>query len=175
MKPHRNSQKRIYIDDAIYFITTNTHMAYPYFEDDILCDLFVDVLLLCQEMKSFELYGYKINSNHMHLLIQPNEIFNISKVMQAIKKNYAQDVNKLLGYYNEGENSNSRLREVDLRKYEGKIKEPLPQFKWQNSYHDRIIRNRKDFYNHLRYIQNQWIKHDLKENKYCFINQEICA
>jgi REP element-mobilizing transposase RayT len=174
-KLHRNSQKRIYVNGGIYFITTNTCDSYPYFEYDILCDLFVEELSLCREVKTFELYAYKINPEHVHLLLQPGKRFNVSKIMQAVKKNFSQDSNKLLGHEPnaEGTNSNSRLRCVDLSKYRGKIKGKIPKFKWQKSYHDHIIRSRQDFYNHLKYIQNQWIKHDLPENKYCFVSQEV--
>jgi hypothetical protein len=52
---------------------------------------------------------------------------------------------------------------------------PFPKFKWQGSFHDHIIRDRKDFVHHLEYIRRQWLKHKLLENKYCFINQAICA
>lgn len=52
---------------------------------------------------------------------------------------------------------------------------PFPKFKWQSSFHDHIIRDRKDFVNHLEYIRRQWLKHKLLENKYCFINQATCA
>jgi len=32
MKFHRNSQKRIYFEDAVYFVTTNTKNWIPYFK-----------------------------------------------------------------------------------------------------------------------------------------------
>jgi putative transposase len=173
IKLHRNSQKRIYVNGAIYFITTNTYNGYGYFNNSVLCDLFVEELLLCKEAKRFELFGYKINPQHIHLLLRPGREFNISKIMQAVKKNFAQDVNKLIGIYDEGENSNSRLHRIDLTKYYGKINNSIPKFKWQSSYHDHIIRGSRDLYNHLRYIRNQWIKHNLNENKYCFIDRGI--
>lgn len=43
-KKHRNSQKRIYIEDGTYFITSNTFNWYPYFKEPIFCDLFVENL-----------------------------------------------------------------------------------------------------------------------------------
>jgi hypothetical protein len=52
---------------------------------------------------------------------------------------------------------------------------PFPKFKWQGSFHDHIIRDRKDFLNHLAYIRRQWLKHKLPENKYCFIDHAMCA
>lgn len=52
---------------------------------------------------------------------------------------------------------------------------PFPKFKWQSSFHDHIIRDKRDFVIHLGYIRRQWLKHKLLENKYCFINQTLCA
>jgi REP element-mobilizing transposase RayT len=52
---------------------------------------------------------------------------------------------------------------------------PFPRFKWQGSFHDHIIRDRKDLVHHLEYIRRQWLKHKLSENKYCFINRVLCA
>jgi REP element-mobilizing transposase RayT len=98
MRLHRNSQKRIYIDDGVYFVTTNTYLSYPYFENDILCELLVEEIMLCREMKKFKLFGYKINPEHVHILMQPDIKFNISKIMHSIKINFSRDANKLLGY-----------------------------------------------------------------------------
>ena len=52
---------------------------------------------------------------------------------------------------------------------------PFPKFKWQSSFHDHIIRGRRDFVCHLEYIRRQWVKHKLPGNKYCFIDRALCA
>ena len=71
MGRHRNSQKRIYIPGATYFITTVTYGRYPYFEEEIFRELFVDELLFCSELKSFSLYGYAVMPDHAHVLLRP--------------------------------------------------------------------------------------------------------
>jgi len=38
---------------------------------------------------------------------------------------------------------------------------PLPWFKWQKSFHDHIIRNERDYFNHLNYIYHNAVKHRL--------------
>ena len=40
----------------------------------------------------------------------------------------------------------------------------FPQFKWQKSFHDHVIRNQKDLENHFNYTVNNFRKHDLPEN-----------
>lgn len=179
MKLHRNSQKRYYINNAVYFITTTTYERYPYFEIDILCELFIHDLLICQRLKRFEILGYKINPEHVHLLIQPSKQYNYSDIMNSVKNNFSRNANRILGYENThvpkataravafNENDIESLKSKFVDKY-GK-NHNIPKFKWQSSFYDHIIRNEFDYSNHLKYIQNQWIKHDLKENKWCYI------
>lgn len=97
---HRNSQKRIYLERCVYFITTNTHARYPYFQEDILCELFIEELLLCQKLKEFNLLGYKVNPEHVHLMFQPNERHDFSEIMHFLKKNASYNINKLLSSSN---------------------------------------------------------------------------
>ncbi len=77
----RYAQKRYYIDGAIYFITTATIARYPYFLDDIICDLMVEQIWLAQRLMKFQIYAYAIMPDHIHLLIQPQTGFNYSNIM----------------------------------------------------------------------------------------------
>jgi len=177
-KLHRNSQKRYYIDGAIYFITTNTYCRFPYFLEDILCELFIEELKLCKRLKKFQLYGYKINPDHIHLLIKPNIEFNFSKIIKSLKENFSRDANKLISFSKKiripeytSDTSTCRLciREFIRKKYYKIDIHNLPQFKWQKSFHYHIINNHIDFMNHMEYIKYQWIKHGLNKNKWCWV------
>ena len=95
---HRNSQRRYYIENAIYFITTNTFNRYPYFENDALCELLVYELNWCKQIQHFQIHGYKINPEHIHLLIQPIGKYNYSETMHALKRNSSRNINIVLGY-----------------------------------------------------------------------------
>ncbi len=47
----------------------------------------------------------------------------------------------------------------------------FPQFKWQKSFHDHIIRNQKDFEIRYKYTAYNYIKHELpKKWKYTSLN-----
>jgi len=176
---HRNSQKRIYVDQGIYFITTNTYQSFPFFSRDIFCELFIAELELCQKLKGFTVYGYKINPQHIHLLIQTGEKFDFSNVMHFLKRNFSQNANKMVGDVHQRRRCASSplmsafddIVEKYKRQFTAKygIHHKIPPFKWQKSFHFHVVNNQKDFTNHLRYIDNQWIKHELKENKFCFI------
>lgn len=109
---HRNSQKRIYGEDYIYFITTNTQRRFPYFKEKIFCELFVENLRICKELKKFKLYGFVVIPDHVHLLIQPNDEYNISKTMKSLKENFSRNANIIMNITNEGETTSSRLREL---------------------------------------------------------------
>jgi REP element-mobilizing transposase RayT len=114
--PHRNSQKRIYEEGAEYFITSVTHERFPYFDEPILAELFVRDLWFAMELKQFDLYGFTVMPDHVHLLIQPKEQFNYSQIMATLKRNVARDINNiiedksLIRDLHEGDDSNRRLR-----------------------------------------------------------------
>ncbi|MBU0581150.1 MAG: transposase, partial [Candidatus Margulisbacteria bacterium] len=182
---YKNSQKRIYIENQTYFLTTNTYKYYPFFKHDLLCELFLEELSLCQKLKGFTLFGYKINPNHAHLMIKPNKTHDFSKIMQFTKRHFARNCNLLIPstkatLANVAFRSESDLLIKEFQKNFSKnylqnkhteIKN-LPPFKWQKSFHYHIIEDNFDFYNHLAYIKTQWIKHKQSENKWCYIHPE---
>ena len=105
------------------------------------------------------------------MILKPCKEFNISKVMQAFKKNVSQDINKVIGLFSEGANSNSRLQGIDLAKYReqiirkyGKNICKFPKFKWQKSFHDHFIRDDRDFENQSNYVIFNFVKHDLPKD-----------
>ncbi len=181
-KLHRNSQKRYYIKNAIYFIITNTFKGYPYFENDILCELLVYEIEICKQLQKFKIHGYKINPEHIHILVQPNHEYNYSTIIRSLKTNFSRDANRVLGYNNSSIMPKARSRNLAFdnvheifHKCQNQFisqvgkNHNIPPFKWQSSFYDHIIRNEFDYLNHLKYIEKQWIKHNLKEDKWCWI------
>jgi REP element-mobilizing transposase RayT len=92
----RTPQRRIYVDEALYFITAVTHGRQPIFREPIFADLFVVDLWFAAEIKEFTLYGYTVTHDHMHLLIQPVGSSNLSDVMGSLKRNVSQDINDMI-------------------------------------------------------------------------------
>ena len=97
-KKHRNSQKRIIFEDAVYFVTSKTFDNYPYFREPIFCDLFIENLCLCKRLKKFFLFGWVLNYDHFHMQIQPNDEFNISEVMQFLKRHISRNLNIIMEF-----------------------------------------------------------------------------
>jgi len=96
LKLHRNYFQRFYGSTKIYFIVTKTEGNFPYFEEVLLCDLLIEQLRLCKKLKGFFLYAFSIMYDHLNLLIRCNETYNISKVIQSIKKEFSRNANYIL-------------------------------------------------------------------------------
>jgi REP element-mobilizing transposase RayT len=180
---HHNSQKRLQIPGQTYFLTAKTHQNFPYFREEIFCELFVAELEICKELKKFELFAFCLNWDHFHLLIKPSAEFDISKIMHFLKRHFSRDANFILNATNEGDIRECRLQNHDDNLLKSTIKNhdqfvknlkkqflrknnphEFPQFKWQKSFHDHAIRDEKDLENHFNYTVNNFRKHDLPEN-----------
>ncbi len=166
---HRNSQKRIYIKDACYFITCKTYNNFPYFTERIFCDLFMENLRICKQLKGFLLYGWVLVYDHFHLLVQPGDKWDYSDVIHNLKRTTSLHINQTI----EGADIYPRLRYrwfprlIECRnKFVEKFpaNHPFPEFQWQKSFHDHYIRNENDFDYHMEYIAYNPIKHGLPDN-----------
>ncbi len=179
MKLHRNSQKRLVFDQAVYFITCKTKKNFPYFKEKIFCDVFVKNLRLCKKFKGFWLFGWVLCYDHFHLQLMPSEEFDLSKIMQSLKRNISHNINYILGNI-EGANNYSRLqfremlinyKQQFLQKYPNQ--NPFPKFRWQKTYQDHYIRSQNDFDIHLNYIEYNPLKHNLPNDwPYIFTNPD---
>ena len=137
-------------------------------------------------MKQFKLFGYKVNPDHIHLLIQPGNKNNYSEIMRSIKTNFSRNINFVMGFnelinvmkvglrnpaffipfFKKHMESLNQFKKNFIKKYS--LDHDFPKFQWQTSFHDHIIRDKSDLVIHTNYIKLQWKKHKLEENKYCF-------
>jgi len=201
MQNHKNSQKRFYELYYPVFITTNTNNRYPFFNENILCELFIETLFFCAKIKKYEISAFKINPDHLHLIIIPDASTDYSKIMGSIKRNFARDCNNMLNDrdFIRSKSADETLREAAIRiatsessiltldilsdhltKLEillnsfhekYRLKLPFNYFKWQNSFNYWILKSEKDFYNKMKYIMRQSEHHNLTENKYLYISE----
>jgi REP element-mobilizing transposase RayT len=176
---HRNSQKRIYIENGVYFITTNTKERYPYFENDIFCEIFIKQIEFCKGKYDLDLYAYKINPNHLHLLFSVGSKFTHSDIMFSLKKQAAHGINQILGFVDipENKNNSEMHKYISDKKDEFQnqygVKHNVPKFHWQKSFHDHYIRDEVDLFFHVEYIRNQHVKHELFQNKWLYIGERF--
>jgi REP element-mobilizing transposase RayT len=161
MKRHRNSQKRLKVDEGIFFITTVTKDRYAYFSEPIFCEIFIQQLRLAKRYCDFRLYAFVIMLDHIHLMIHPMKNETISRVMHYLKRHISLNINIMMGYNNpyipEGEDGIPRLLDGVPRLLDGGVSQPrlqekYPRFSWQSSFHDHLIRDDLDFNKHLYYL-----------------------
>ncbi len=106
----KNSQKRFYNSRHIYFLTTKTKINVPYFSEELLCELFLEELKLVKKLKQIEVFAFCVLYDHVHLLVRCSGKHMVSEFMQALKKNFSQNANKIISNFIEGGNLNSRLQ-----------------------------------------------------------------
>lgn len=87
---------RFYNKGSVYFITTNTEKKYPFFNEDIFCELLACEIEIASVLKQFITFGYVIIRDHIHLLLQPIGNYNISQIVHFIKRNSSRNINRLL-------------------------------------------------------------------------------
>ena len=80
MNLHKNSPKRVY------------------FKESIFCDLFIENLKICKQLKGFKLYAFSIIYDHINLMIEPSNEFNVSQVIKSLKRNVSRNINIIMGY-----------------------------------------------------------------------------
>jgi REP element-mobilizing transposase RayT len=168
---HRNSQKRVYLQGYIYYIVGKTQNNYPYFKEQLFCDVFIEELKICKELKDFKLSGFSLIYDHFNLLIKPNEVFNISQIIKSLKENVSRDINVIMGFTHvppAGDTPTCRLRgreelKISFLQMHGNNHDIFPKFKWQKSFHNHYVRDEKDYLNHYEYAVYNHLKHGLPE------------
>ena len=158
---HKNSQKRIYQEGYVYFITSSTYNRYPYFEEKLLCELFIDNLRICKELKGFELFGFVILPDHFHMMLRPSNDYNYSQIIKSLKENFSRNVNIMMGLTHIGATTSSRLLELRYIFQKNYNDNTFPKYYWQKSFYDHVIRDKKDFNTHLNYIWYNPEKHKI--------------
>ena len=77
----------------IHFITVVVHNRQPLFAlDEAYCHIVIDNLKCYRDKFKFKLYGFVIMPDHIHLLIQPSETANISKILTDMNKYIARQI-----------------------------------------------------------------------------------
>lgn len=128
--------RRYYIPGSAVFITQVVQDREPVFRGYKNVDLLREILLNVKQLHPFTMLGFVFLPDHFHLLIQPTGESNFSAIMHSLKPNFTKEYKKVLGF------------------------SPSQSMKfWQKRFWDHVIRNDRDFENHLRYIHYNPVKH----------------
>jgi putative transposase len=138
--------RRYYIPGSAVFITQVVQNREPVFRHAQNLHLLQETFHNVKKIHPFTMLGYVFLLEHFHIIIQPTGESNFSKIMHSLKMNFTREYKKLLG-----------ISPSEAMKF------------WQKRFWDHVIRDDRDFENHLHYIHYNPVKHgylsDLREWK----------
>lgn len=117
--------KRIHYGSACYHVCARGNNRRFIFERNEAKEYFLTIVARYQRRMKFRIYAFVIMGNHFHLLLEVDELFGISKVMQGILLSFS------IWY---------RRRE----KYVGHV--------WQGRFKSRLVDNEIQLAENIRYI-----------------------
>jgi putative transposase len=110
---------------SIYAISISTFLQHRHFQKQAHAELFMQTLLRYQNQAKFQLHGFAIMPDHVHLLITPLPDHPLPKCIQLLKGGYSFAARALT------------IKEI-----------------WHSGYHEHRVRDVLDYHNQLRYIAN---------------------
>ncbi len=127
------------LKSSYYFITFRTIKNYFLSDETIKITLFH---IIGGNKKYYHLVSCVVLNDHVHLIIMPNDGYDISRILKGIKGVSARKINKFL----------NRSGSV-----------------WQDESFDRIIRDEKELNEKINYMLNNPLKRGLTDNAFAYI------
>ena len=128
--------RRYYEPGATVFITQVVRNRQPVFWHRTYLDLLRTTLRRVRELHPFTMEGYVFLPEHFHILIRPTGESNFSQIMHSLKPNFTNAYKQVI-------------------KCDGSLRF------WQRRFWDHLVRDERDFWNHLDYIHYNPVKHGL--------------
>jgi len=129
--------KRIRLRDlrkgAIYHVVATANRSELIFKNNAMKKLFLTFLIKANKKFGFSLGGFCIMGNHVHLIIRPNDAvkYSLSKTMQWLLGNFSKAWNK-------------------IHRLKGHL--------WRARFFSRVIENKTDLRNVLKYLNENPVK-----------------
>jgi len=155
--------KRYLETGVVYFVTTNTYKRKEIFNNVQVSRFLLFCVGYHKFMLNFNLFGYVIMPDHIHLLIQPSKKYDLSSIMKSIKGNFARK-------YNEWTKVSSMLDKSDGNRHlsadyrqglKGNVYKPV----WQEGFYDTGLRDEKQILGWLEYIHWNPVKKGIVEHQ----------
>jgi len=128
--------RRYYIPGSAVFITQVVQDREPVFRWPENLSLLGEILRNVQRLHPFLMLGYVFLPDHFHMIIQPTGESNFSDIMHSLKPNFTKEYKRRTG-----------------------LLPSQPLKFWQKRFWDHVIRDDRDFENHLHYIHFNPVKH----------------
>jgi putative transposase len=90
----RDRIKRVYVADAIYFVTAVTKNRQFLFKNQANLTLLRQTIREVKARYPFEMRGYGLLPDHCHLLFHAAEETAVTKILHSIKRNFTINYNK---------------------------------------------------------------------------------
>jgi putative transposase len=126
--------RRYYSPGQIVFITQVVKDRQKVFSDSEMIMLLRKTLHRVQINLPFSMMAYVFLPDHFHMLIRPKEGVIFSQIMQSVKFSFTHDYKKAKGLD----------RKLNF---------------WQKRFWDHVIRDERDWENHIHYIHWNPVKH----------------
>lgn len=127
--------RRYYIPGSAVFLTQVVEGREAVFSEFALIELLHETMRNVKKFHPFNMLGYVFLYDHFHIFIQVTGS-NFSEIMHSLKPNFTKAYKQRLG-----------LSSTNPMKF------------WQKRFWDHVIRDDRDFENHLHYIHFNPIKH----------------
>jgi len=119
--------------NGIYFITPTIVGWLDVFTRKVYKDLILDSLRYCIEHKGLKVYSYVVMTNHIHLVCQASQGYNLSSIVRDFKKFTTKEIVKLILTSNIESRQEWMLR---LLKYYSKYNSSNIKYQmWKNDNH----------------------------------------
>ena len=148
LTPKRNPLRRFYGGGNLHFITTSCYRRQPFLGTPRSRDIFLDAFEQVRKRYRFDVMGFVVMPEHVHLLIGEPERDNPSIVMQVLK----QTVACRLLQKRRKKNSNQR----ELWSYA-----ELPERFWQRRFYDFNVYSDAKITEKLAYMHRNPVKRGL--------------
>lgn len=153
--PRSGIKHTIKKDEASYFLTITTVEWVDVFTRPIYKDELIDSLKYCIENKGLNVYAYVIMTNHIHLIVNCNEPFNLSETIRDFKRHTSKKIVDLIK--NESESRRDWLLSLfsiaAVKDLKGK------KFKlWQNGNHAIEVFSESFLWDKINYIHQNPVR-----------------
>jgi putative transposase len=143
------SRYKIYNTEVPHFLTMTVVDWLPIFSNREVADIVLDSLRYLQEEKKAKLYAYVIMENHLHRVVQCDDL---RKVIQAFKSYTARAI---IDYFTERKNADI-LKKLRQNKLRHKIESEHQV--WQEGSHPEEIMTDEMMHQKIEYIHNNPVR-----------------
>ena len=143
------SRYKIYNTEIPHFLTMTVVDWLPIFSNREVADIILGSLKYLQEEKKAKLYAYVVMENHLHCIVQSDEL---GKVIQAFKSYTARAI---LDYFTEQKNADI-LKKLRQNKLSHKTASEYQV--WQEGSHPEEITTDEMMHQKIEYIHNNPVR-----------------